>query len=369
MNSIVVWAHSYCRSTLAFYRGLGNAFGVPLKVLIWKENAKLRTNVGFTEDEFSDMDITFIGNNYELVKQTLDDYKSSHHIFGAYQSIRLYQKIILEAHKRKYRIAIASEAPCNMMKGYQKVLKDVYIHLMLPIQLKKYIRAADFIINYSGYDKPLIDIGWPKEKIISCGYYSPRITNANLVKRNSRNWENFNILLTGIHQWHRSPILLLKALKILKEKGLSPKCNITQDGPLLKDMKKYVSRNHLDNVKFLGFVAMEELRKLYENCSVYIGTGNHEPWGMRLNDALQCGSPLIVNKGMGGVKLVQEYGCGLSFEKNNPYSLANALEKLIRDKKLYCEIADKAFNANEKISPDSKAKEIVDIIRKNFNGW
>ena len=67
-------------------------------------------------------------------------------------------------------------------------------------------------------------------------------------------------------------MLLLKALNVLRQKGLSPKCDITQEGPLLNEMKKYVKHNHLDNVKFHGFVEMKTLINLYETCSVYVGT-------------------------------------------------------------------------------------------------
>lgn len=370
MVGLVIWAHSYCRSTLGFFKELGKSLNVPLKICIWKKNAKLRTNVGFTEDEFNDLDITFIGDDYNLAYAILLEHKFDNHIFGAYQAVELYQRLILAAKNIGCKIAIASEAPCNMNVGLRRFQKDIYIKYILPIKVKRQIQAADFIINFSGDDEQsLVKIGWPKEKIIPCGYYSPRILNTKLIKRDEYNWNNFNILLTGIHQWHRSPMLLLQALKILKYQGLSPICNITQEGPLLDRMKKFVSYNNLNNVHFLGFVSMKVLCHLYETCSLYIGTGNYEPWGMRLNDALQCGAPLVVNKGMGGVKLVNDYGCGSSFEKNDYRSLASILTKLITNRDEYLKVADAAFNACEYITPESKAKEIAGIIQANFKGW
>lgn len=370
MEELIVWAHSYCRSTLGFYRGLGKAFNVPLKICIWKKDAKLRTKVGFAENEFSDMDITYVGDNYVLGKKILSEHRNAHHLFGAYQAVKIYQQLIVDAKEMGCKIGIVSEAPCNMSFGFKKLQKDIYIKFVLPTKIKKQISAADFIINLSGDNsEPLVKIGWAKEKIIPCGYYSPRIENTKLIKRNENNWYKFTILLTGIHQWHRSPMLLLQAMKELKKEGLSPVCNITQNGPLLDKMKRFATENHLDNVKFLGFVKMDILQNLYETCSVYIGAGNYEPWGMRLNDVLQCGAPLIVNEGMGGVKLVTDYDCGLSFEKNNYKSLATALKKLITNKELYSKVAEAAYNACSFISPEIKAKEIAYIIQKNYKGW
>lgn len=370
MDDLVVWAHSYCRSTLGFYRGLGVAFNVPVKICIWKRNAKLRTNVGFTEDEFSDMNITFVGDDYELAKRILFDHKHAHHIFGAYQAVKIYQHLILEAKKNGCKVGIVSEAPCNMSSGFRRIFKHLYIKYILPFKIKSSIAAADFIINLSGdNDELLQQIGWSKEKIIPCGYYSPKIENTRTIKRDEQSWKDFNILLTGMHQWHRSPMLLLQALKVLKDQGLSPKCNITQKGPLLDCMKKYVDKNNLNNVSFLGFVNLDMLRNLYETCSVYVGTGNYEPWGMRLNDALQCGAPLVVNKGMGGIKMVYDYGCGLPFERNDYHSLAEALKKLITDKKFYLQVTDAAYHACTCITPEAKSKEIVHIIQANYKGW
>lgn len=370
MQGLVIWAHSYCRSTLAFFRALGNSFGVSLKLCVWKTNAQLRTKVGFTEDEFNDMDITFIGDNYKLALSILEKYMHYQHIFGAYQSVPIYQKIILDAHQKGCRIGICSEAPCNMTDGYKRIFKDIYIKYILPQKVKQQIKASDFIINLSGDDATSLEkLGWPKDKIIPCGYYSPRIEGTKAVKRTSSNWNNFTILLTGIHQWHRSPILLIKALVELKKEGLTPKCMITQDGPLLPLMKQIVAEHHLNNVEFLGFVEMSLLKKLYETCSVYIGSGNYEPWGMRLNDVLQCGAPLIVNKGMGGYVMVDKYKCGLTFNRDDHHGLAEAIKTMMMNEDTYLQVASNAIAAVDKISPEYMGDEIAKKIHKLFNGW
>ena len=125
----------------------------------------------------------------------------------------------------------------------------------------------------------------------------------------------------------------------------------------------------MSNVHLLGFLPMEELISKYETCSVYIGAGNYEPWGMRLNDALMCGAPMIVNKGMGGYKMVKDYNCGLVFERNNYRELAKELELLMTDEILYLEKAEAAYNAADKIAPTIKAYEIVNVIKKKFPLW
>ncbi|MBQ6187230.1 MAG: glycosyltransferase [Prevotella sp.] len=370
MEGLVIWAYSYCRSTLAFYNELGKTWGIPTRLIIWKEISKARITTGFNENEFDDISLTYLGNDYSKAISILYKHKTWNHIWGAYQSVPIYQKLILEAKKLGCSIGIASESPCNMSHGAHRILKYIYINYLLKYKVKKQIDSSDFIINFSGNDSRLLEkIGWPKEKIIPCGYYPPKITGSTEKKRDEDNWNDFSILLTGKHEWHRSPILLLKALKILSKKGCYPKCIITQDGPQLDFLRKYAKNNKLKNVEFLGFVTLNKLIELYEKCSVYIGTGNNEPWGMRLNDALNCGSPLIVNEGMGGVKLIEDYNCGLSFKENDYVDLAKKIELLMANKEMYLEISNNAFAAINNISPKNKAAEITDYIKDNFYNW
>lgn len=362
-DSLTIWANSYCRSTLAFYKGLGTALSLQLKIIVMKGIPEARKKTGFDNKEFAELDIVPY-EGLEQAEQLLLSSKNSLHIFGSYQnwlSIKLIEKAI----SNKISFGIASEAPCNMMPWPIRPLKSVYKCLVLPAKVKSIVKEAAFIINFSGDNaNDLIKIGWKEEKVIPCGYYPPRIPNSENVLRMDSNWQNFNILLSGIHQWHRSPMLLLKALKILQGKGIKPKCIVTQDGPLLDRMKRYVFKNSLDNVDFVGFVSLERLISLYQTCSVYVGCGNYEPWGMRLNDVLQCGSPLIVNRGMGGCKLVDDYKCGLTFNRGDYRMLAYDLETLFKDKNLYLQYAENAYKSAFQITPQNKASEIVSQISR-----
>ena len=365
MDGLFIWAHSYCRSTLAFYQGLGSAFNVPLKIFVLQDIPNARKKTGFSDKEFQHLDISQI-KDYESSVNTLIEYKDYFHIFGSYQN-SLYTNLIKVAIAKNIKYGIASEAPCNMTPYPKRILKTCYLKFVLPHKIKDIVNHAHFIINYSGdKSEELEKIGWQKEKIIPCGYYSPALEESYRVHRNKDNWQDFTILLSGIHQWHRSPMVLLRALSELHNRGNKFVCNITQEGPLLDKMKSYVLENKIPNVNFLGFLPMPDLIHLYETCSVYVGAGNYEPWGMRLNDALQCGAPLIINEGMGGCKLVKDYNCGLIFERNDSTALANALEKMIKNYNVYQSMADNAYIAADKIKPSVKSVEIANIIKVKF---
>ena len=80
-------------------------------------------------------------------------------------------------------------------------------------------------------------------------------------------------------------------------------------------------------------------------------------------------SPGVVSKGMGGVKIVEDYGAGLSFEKENPYDLADKLSMLAQDYELYVKCATNAVSAAKFCSPEYKAQELVQQIKERFPFW
>lgn len=369
MKGLIIWAQSNCRSTLAFYLEITKAYGIPAKInIVYESSLKIREKVGFKKDEFKDSRICYLEGDKNKAIQDLLDHSCWNHLFASYHKADIFKSLIDCAIKNNIKYSIMSEAPCNMeAQPVRRVLKHLYINYFLRHKLNRAIRYADFFINFSGYyDNLLRQIGWKDHKIVSFGYFPPPVPYSKLVRRGVEHWNNFTILLSGIHEWHRSPMVLLKALNILKHKGIMPKCHITQEGPLIAEMKEYAIEHQLNNIEFLGFVSIEKLIDLYETCSVYVGTGSHEPWGMRLNDVLQCGSPIIVSRGMGGVKMVDDYGCGLSFKPNNCVDLANKLEQVITNKTTYLSIAANTFETASKIAPDQKAAAIVKQIRERF---
>ena len=233
--------------------------------------------------------------------------------------------------------------------------------------VKSVIDASDFVINLSGDGSLALQrIGWRPYQIIPFGYFPPPVIGSKVVRRMQNG--DFHVLVTGIMTWHRAPDTVIKALCLLKQWNVPYRATFTQNGPMLSYLKEVAQKNNLP-VDFKGFVHIEELIKLYETCSVYVAAGRREPWGMRLNDALQCGAPLVVSRGMGGVQLVDEYGCGESFDADDYLDLACKLRRLIEDEGRYQLVSRNAVSAAEQIASESKTKALIKLISSRFEGW
>ena len=109
------------------------------------------------------------------------------------------------------------------------------------------------------------------------------------------------------------------------------------------------------------FIRLDEAIRLYETCDVFLAAGLSEPWGMRVNDALNCGMPFVVSDGMGARGLVDSTGAGLAFRRNDPKDLADKVEELVRD---YPRFARAAYAAADLISPAVGARKMLEIVSR-----
>lgn len=372
MKGLLVWAQSDCRSLMALYRELGKALGVPVEVAVWfyrkdKSYVDNRTALGFCNNEFADMTVHPVGEDYAKGVALLNAHEGWTHLFCCYQWSAVFRQVQLEAARRGERTAVGSESPCNMFAGWRKWAKEIYFRTKLPRMVKDVIAVSDFFVNYSGADDRLSRlIGWPKEKIIPFGYFPPPLPGTKCVKRKAN--RPFEILVTGEMTWHRGSDVVINALSLLKQMGVSYHATFTQKGPLLAQLRELAARERLP-VDFVGLLPMADLHRAYETCSVYVGAGRREPWGMRLNDALNCGAPLVVSDGMGGIKMVDDSGCGLSFENENAKDLADKLALLATQESVYAACAEKAFKAAEIYSPEVQSRELVRRIKEGHAEW
>lgn len=366
MKGLIIWTYCNCRSTTALYRAVRERVSFPVRIVLARSDGtceipSLRQRTGSRSDEFADVKMDSIGGDFNRGLEIMNECAGYTHFFCVYQKVPAYRRLIAEAHRRGELVIAGGEAPCNMSSGWRWWAKEIYLHFILRWKVRQVVKASKAFISFSGDAYRLAALaGWPKGKVIPFGYFPPPIERSKCVERTTK--KPFTILATGILSRYRGADVLVNALKILKDRGVAYRAIITQEGELLPKLKEMAKRYDLP-IDFPGFLPMPELIKLYETCSVYVGAGRSEPWGMRLNDALNCGAPLLVSRGMGGVKLVDDYGCGLACRANDAEDMARQLEKLATSEMVYAEIARKAVDAASLIAPDKQALILLKALK------
>lgn len=370
MKGLQIWAYSKCRSTLAFYEGLAKSFDVPVRICLVRVTEETRKGLGWDPEEFRHLEIVPVGNNYKNAINELLTYKSWHQLFGAYQRFSAIRAVILKAKELGCEVGICSESPLNMFEHLPKrMAKNIYINHFLRLKVKKVIKASSFFINFSGDTNLVLEkIGWPNHKVIPCGYISPPLEGSHFTERTEGNHDDFHICCSGIHTWHRGQDILMDALAQLKEWGLKFTATITQSGPTTQYLKNQIRAYDLP-VNMPGRISMPELIQLYENCSVFVGTGREEPWGLRVNDALHCGAPLVISDGMGAKKIVNEFACGKIFNSECSHDLAWKLRILIENKCEFLSCSQRTRRASNNLLPSYASNQIAGILSSSFGGW
>lgn len=363
MKGLVIWASCECRSVMATYRALFRELKCP-GLVVFMRQSDIRQQTGFRADEFGDMQRCSLTGGVQQGHEIIEGHPGWFHIFCEYQNDALCRSLLKYAKWHGASIGILSESPCNMSAGVKRFLKKIYLKMLLPYKIRGVVARADFFVNCSGDDSGAERIGWPRQKIIPFGYFPPSIEGSHCVLRKAG--APLEILATGILSRYRGADVLVEALAILKSWHVPYHATITQTGALFDELQRKAKSLDLP-IAFPGRVSIDELVRLYESCSVYVGAGRDEPWGMRLNDALNCGAPLLVSEGMGGAKLVRDYVCGSSFVRGDALGMAYELRRFVEDKDFYRSCAEGAVKAAAQCSPEAKAKWLVNELARF--GW
>ena len=201
--------------------------------------------------------------------------------------------------------------------------------------MREVVSTANFLVNYSGdKDETALTLGWKKGRIIPFGYFPLPLA----VREGASSTDG-----------HKGFKLLATATKDRLGRG--------------EDTVRAAVKSLDDEVELAlpEFVGPDEVVKLYEQCDVFIAAGCDEPWGIRVNDALNFGKPVLVSDGMGAGKLVEETGAGLVFKSGSAADLAAKLRELMRN---FEHFAVRAHEAAGKISPTAKARDLLAEIER-----
>lgn len=336
---IAIWAHSECRSTAVLYKAvqeLAAARGISTVFRLW---GKIEMPPG---RKIPLENALLVGDDLAKGRAALMACggPDTIQVFCVYQNSATWRQLIVEAKQGGARTVIYAEAPCEVCLGIKALLKRLYYRWILPLRVKSAIKATDLFISQSGLGDidRLIDLGWQRDRIVPFGYASPPIVTRQKRSNFSKSADNsLRILHLGCEAPYRG-------LKVLESA-------ISKLDPLQYKL-----------VKTGGKLAPEELVDRIRSADVVVGCGICEPWGMRINDVLLEGTPVIVSDGMGAKDICTWFGCGCVVRKNNVTDLRDALIHCHEDKKFLASLRLGASKAAKELLPENRAKPWLSAI-------
>ena len=352
VKEIVIWAHSECRSTMSLFREVKRQAGVSVAIALWKYGVdddvrQLRETTGQCAGEYADLGLVPIGEDLETGRAFGARHSGEGivHVFCVYQVSSVWRQLIKEAKEGGAKVVVYAEAPCEMCLGAKAWLKRLYYRFVLPRRVGWVARFVDLFLCQSGENgiDSLVCMGWRRERIVPFGYVSPplifRAEEVGDKRRRERMDGALRILHTGVETDYRDIAALLKAVKILEKAGIV-----------------------VELVRTYGGVPLSELKRLYKWADVFVACGRCEPWGMRVNDAIHAGLPVVVSNGMGAKMIVEQYGCGIVYRAGDARALSDVLQRFAEDCAFADSWRDGVAKAHEAWLPENKAKTFIKLI-------
>jgi glycosyltransferase involved in cell wall biosynthesis len=130
--------------------------------------------------------------------------------------------------------------------------------------------------------------------------------------------------------------IALEACKILKDRGVSFKWYAIGEGAYKTEMQEYINRHNLHDVfVFLG--TTPNPYPYYKECTLYVQTSRYEGFGLSIAEARILNRPVVTTEFPAVYFQMVPNKNGIVVPQN-PKDVADAIESLLHNKKLYADI-------------------------------
>ena len=178
-----------------------------------------------------------------------------------------------------------------------------------------------------------------------------------------------NILFVGRLEHRKGLNYLLKAYQRVKQE--IPNSRLIMVGPgtrLRKKYEKWVKRNGLEDVVFVGYASYDELPRYYKTADVFCAPATgRESFGIVLLEAMAVGKPIVATNIEGYASVVTHGEEGLLVPPKDSRGLAQALISLMSDETLRQQMGARGRLKAEEYSWEHIAQRVFDYYVRVLN--
>ena len=192
------------------------------------------------------------------------------------------------------------------------------------------------------------------------------ITDYNFIFNMSQNGKSYTDGYTGkriltvarLNKHQKGYDIALKACKILKEKGIDFRWYAIGKGPYKEEMKKYIKDNGLEK-HFILLGTTPNPYPFFKDAYLYVQTSRHEGFGLTIAEARLLNIPVVTTE-FDAVYNQMVQGKNGIVTQQDPQMVAEAIEKLLNDSKLYQSI--KCYLEKEKKGNTEEINKFYDLF-------
>lgn len=353
INVLKAYCENIAPDTLVVTGPLSNS----RKAMGWADSGRMFSSHIIIPDEQWDEDS----------KRLLAKYTDRLHVFNGITYTPKMARTIRHAIETGIDFCNMSEAYFNLERGWKRWAKDIYIKFRIPVKARNVVSKSKGILCLSGNSerdiKQFRNIGFKSDDIYPFGYYTDE-TKGFLYKKASDG--KIHILCPGLLEYYKGVDILIKGIRIAVLRGADNFiCHITGSGKEKDKLENIVTKYSLDHfIKFEGVLNSKDYGQLLSGIDILVAPGRVEPWGIRINEAIQRGNAVVVSDGLGGSCLIKASKGGAVFSSGNPEDLADKLFPLLTEMDRLTEAKHNNLAFKEEISCHRQAELLHGIITR-----
>jgi glycosyltransferase involved in cell wall biosynthesis len=200
-------------------------------------------------------------------------------------------------------------------------------------RLAEKIRAATFVVCISDFTRSQLmrlsePRAWDKLHVVHVGIPLDQFSPASPADSSP---QSSTILFIGRHVPQKGPAVLLRAARLLIDRGHSIDLVLAGDGPQRAELEQLACQLDLGSVaRFPGAVGQDEIRGLYSAATAFCLPSFAEGVPCVLMEAMAMEVPVISTKIAGIPELIDDGRTGLLVSPGRADLLADALEAVLR---------------------------------------
>ncbi len=325
----VIWWDSPCKGMINVLKHFCETYSKE-SIVVTGGTGNYRKSMGWCDmQQCFDNHIIVKEDNWE--KDTLSLFNKYHNCVHVFNGItrKYFIHLIRRAVAENVHFAIMTEAYSNLESGYRRWLKKLYINCYLPFVIRPIARKSlgVFCLSGKGDLNQFRHLGFAKNKIVPFGYWTePRAYTYNSIDN------KIHILCPGVLKRYKGVDVLIHAIATLKKKGkVDGICiHVTGNGPEKTNLMELAQNlDVVDVIEFHGALNEQDYQELLSYIDILVAPGYVEPWGIRINEAIQRGQIVICSNGLGAFYLIEESGGGLIFRSGDAQDLAGKIDGII----------------------------------------
>ncbi|NOU19612.1 MAG: glycosyltransferase family 4 protein [Bacteroidales bacterium] len=263
----------------------------------------------------------------------------------------------------------------NVTYSFTLHAQDIYLN---QTNIEQEVADASFVITCTEYNRAFLNKLTKSQyaaklHTIYHGIDISRWKKSEIPNSGNKN-DNIEIVSVARLVEKKGLIHLLKATRLLTSNGTKIRCTIIGNGPLQKQLKRFITKNNLTHcVRLKGLISQKEVKQRIADSDIFVlpcimaKNGDRDGLPNVLLEAMAMGIPVISTNISAIPELIENEKTGLLIPEKDETALADAILRLNNDNQLYNRIAE---NGKRKVKDnfdiEISTNKLVAIFEKHI---